>query len=91
MFLIVCLTLAWSLWQEHALFGLPEIVGFWATGSEVLAVAVAWRVICRWVDPGSEANRLGWRLRLGLFVAGLSAGIGLLFIPVIIVAAQGLK
>lgn len=91
MFAIMCGSLAYALYSEHPLFGLPELIGLWAAGSEVLAAAVAWRVTHRWTKPGDEAEALGWRLKLGLMVAGMAASIGLLLMPVIIAAAATLQ
>lgn len=91
MFAIVCGSLAYALYSDGRLFGLPELIGLWAAGSEVLAAAVAWRVTQRWIKPGVEADRLGWRLKLGLMIAGMAASIGMLLMPVIIAAAATLR
>lgn len=88
MFLILCATLAYALYRNAGLFGASEIIALWAVGSEVLAAAVAWRVIQRWLKPGADAEKVAWKLKLGLFVAGTAASLGLLLIPVIIAAAE---
>jgi hypothetical protein len=100
MLVIVCVTLAFAFWRDRNVFGLSELVGFWAGGSEVLAVVVAFQVIARWVNPtvelekvqrnGNDNKNHALRLKMGLMVAGLAASLGLLLIPVIVVAARGL-
>ena len=93
MLVIVCVTLAFAFWKDRNVFGLSELVGFWAAGSEVLAVVVAFQVIALWINPTAElekAQRNGNDKKNHALRLKMAASLGLLLIPVIVVAARGL-
>jgi hypothetical protein len=79
MLCMLCLAMAWTLRGDASLFGLSGWVDLWAVGSEILAAAVAWRVTFRWTHQRYEnVNE-----KMGLFIAGVAASLGLMLVPVI--------
>ena len=79
MLCLLCLTMAWTLRGDTSLFGLSGWVDLWAVGSEILAAAVAWRVTFRWTHQRCE----NVKEKMGLFIAGVAASLGLMLVPII--------